>query len=165
MKEVARSFDVRQGGSQVGVVTFSHIAELSIKLNEHKDLKSFNDAVDDIKIIGSYTRTDLALRTAEEQMFTQKNGTRSGIPKVLIVLVDGSQTKRADFEDPADVAEEMRQKGIKIIVVGMGKQVKEKDLRKIAGKKSNLFIAKSFSDLLKKDFVKKVQKKACKGEY
>ena len=39
-------------GSRVGVVTFSHEAKLSIKLNEHRNIRSFILALNDIPLTG-----------------------------------------------------------------------------------------------------------------
>ena len=39
--------------------------------------------------------------------------------KILILLTDGSQTPDADAEDPCKIADEIRDSGISILVVGM----------------------------------------------
>jgi len=94
LKHVAEIFGVGRSASRVGVVTFSHKAEHSITLNDHDDLYSFSKAVDDIPLMGSITRIDLALRKAQKEMFKVQNGARDGIVKILVLLTDGSQTKK-----------------------------------------------------------------------
>ena len=68
-------------------------------------------AVDDIPLMGSNTRTDRALRMAQLQMFAQTNGARETQPNVLIVITDGAQTPDTDAEDPGTIADEMRRVG------------------------------------------------------
>ena len=63
---------------------------------------------------------DRALRQAQREFFTTANGGRQNIPKIIILLTDGEQTKGNGAEDPSVVAEEIRKMGISTIVVGMG---------------------------------------------
>lgn len=165
MKHVAEIFGVSHNKSRVGVITFSNHAEHSIKLKDHDNVHDFNNAVDAIGLMGSVTRIDRALRTAQKEMFTVQNGARNGLAKVLVLLTDGSQTKRHDSEDPAMIAEELRNEGIALIVVGMGGGISHNELKKIAGSEDNVFIATSFNLLLSEKFIKVVRDKACKGKY
>lgn len=162
LKTLAGAFGVSQSGSRAGVITFSYYTEHSIKLSDYDDLSSFNAAVDKIPLMGSTTRIDKALRLTQQEMFTLANGARAGVPKVLILLTDGSQTQDAGAEDPGDVAEELRKDGVKILVVGIGKGVNATELEHIAGKAENSYTATTFDDLLAGDFVKTVKEDTCK---
>lgn len=104
MKNVAQIFGISRDESHVGVVTFSDVAKLSIKLKDHDNPRTFNSAVDAIPLMGSVTRIDRALRAAQEKLFTLKNGARPRTARVLVLLTDGSQTRGSDAEDPADVS-------------------------------------------------------------
>ena len=42
LKALAGAFDLSQGGSQAGVITFDHTTRISIKLNQYHDIKLFN---------------------------------------------------------------------------------------------------------------------------
>ena len=53
---------------------------------------AFNDAVDDIPLMGSTTRIDTALRMAQNELFLEENGGRDIAPNILVLLTDGSQT-------------------------------------------------------------------------
>ena len=161
LKTLAGAFGVSQSGSRAGVVTFSYYTEHSIKLSDHDDLASFNAAVDKIPLMGSTTRIDKALRLTQKEMFTLANGARAGVPKVLILLTDGSQTQDAGAENPGEVAAELRKEGVNILVVGIGKGVNATELENIAGKAENSYTATTFDDLLASDFVKKVKEDTC----
>ena len=160
LKELAESFGVNTD-SRAGVVTFSSHAELSIKLNDHFDLASFNRAVDEIPLMDLGTRIDRSLKVAHKQLFSTSNGARQGIPKILFLLTDGSQSKENDSEDPAKIADEMRSEGIRIIAIGIGINVDQNALEDIAGGKSDTFSAKSFNELISKEFIKRVVNKKC----
>ena len=123
MKALAATYGVSDQGSRAGVVTFSYYTEHSIKLNDHTSLASFNEAVDNIALMGSTTRIDKALRMTQKDLFSIPNGGRPGVNKVLIVLTDGSQTQDAGAEDPGDVAEELRNAGIRVLAIGIGKGI------------------------------------------
>ena len=57
-------------------------------------------------------RIDRALRLTQRELFAPENGGRNGgIPKVLILLTDGSQTPGKDAEDPGDIADQLRAEG------------------------------------------------------
>lgn len=161
LKALASTFGVSDTGARAGVVTFSYYSQHSIKLNEHTETSTFNDAVDKIPLMGSTTRIDKALRLTQKEMFSIPNGGRPGVNKLLIVLTDGSQTQDAGAEDPGDVAEELRKAGIRVIAVGIGKGVNTTELAHIAGGKTNVFSAASFDELVSHEFLGQVNKAGC----
>ena len=166
LKVLAGTFGVSANGSRAGVVTLSYYTEHSIKLNDHTDLSSFSAAVDKIPLMGSTTRIDKALRLTKKEMFSAANGGRTGVPKVVILLTDGSQTQDVGAEDPGDVADELRKDGINILVVGIGSGINATELAHIAGGASNSYTAASFEELLASDFVKKIKSDSCNaGEH
>ena len=80
----------------------------------------FHQAVDKIPLMGYTTRIDRALRQAQKEFFTAANGGRKNVPKIIILLTDGTQSQDDDAEDPAKIAAELRGSGISTIVVGIG---------------------------------------------
>ena len=162
LKALAASFGVSDDGARAGVVTFSYNSEHSIKLNDHSSFSTFNDAVDKIPLMGSTTRIDKALRLSQKELFTLPNGGRPGIPKILILLTDGSQTQDADAEDPSIIANEIRSRGIKLLVIGIGAGVDQAELLKLGGnKKDNVFTASTFEDLIDAPFIDAVTNSSC----
>ena len=159
---LAAAFGVTQDNARASVVTFSFFSDLSIKFNDHSDIISFAGAVDAIPLMGSTTRIDRALRETQNQMFSLKNGARPGVTKIVILLTDGSQTKDAGAEDPATIADEIRNSGIALIVVGIGTGVNPAELDKIAGGPDNAFSAASFDELVGGSFVQDLAEKSCK---
>ena len=161
MKVLASTFGISNDGSRAGVVTFSYNSEHSIKLNDHTDIGSFNKAVDKIPLMGSTTRIDKALRLTQGELFETSNGARPGIPKLLILLTDGSQTADTDAEDPGDIADELRSSGIRMLVIGIGSGINQTELNHIAGGDKFSFSAASFEELISSEFVKEIVEGSC----
>ena len=163
LKVLAGTFGISSNGSRAGVITFSYYTEHSIKMNDHQDLSSFNAAVDKIPLMGSTTRIDKALRLTQTEMFSLPNGGRPGVPKVLILLTDGSQTQYVGAEEPGEIADELRKDGINILVVGIGQGINRTELVHIAGGDANAYSAASFDELIGGDFVSKIKDDSCKA--
>ncbi len=162
MKALADTFRISRNGSRGGVITFSWHAELSVKFSDYENGGDFNRAVEGLPLFGHTTRIDKALKLARDELFSSRNGARAGIPKLLVVLTDGAQTADADAVDPGDIAKQIRQTGIKVIVIGIGKNVDSKELLHIAGgDKSNLYQASNFDELKSPAFVDSVSKAGC----
>ena len=158
---MAATFGISSNKSRAGVMTFSYFSELSIKLNDHSDISSFNKAVDNIPLMGSTTRIDKALRLAQKELFSSANGGRAGVAKLLILLTDGSQTQDAGAEDPKDIADELRADGINILVVGIGHEINQTELTQIAGYPQNMYSASRFDEAIRNDFTSSFKKIAC----
>ena len=161
LNSLATTFGISNDGARAGVVTFSYNSEHTIKLNDHNDISSFADAVNKIPLMGSTTRIDKALRLTQKEMFTLQNGGRPGVNRLVFVLTDGSQTQDADAEDPGAVAEELRNSGIRLITVGIGKGVNKTELARIAGDAKDVFSAATFDELISYDFLSELNKAGC----
>ena len=83
------------------------------------------------------------------------------MPKLLILLTDGSQTKTADSANPALLAKAIRKAGIIFYVVGIGKGVLVDELQEIAGSRKKVFLASSFDYLISPAFVKTFSFNTC----
>ena len=162
LKAIAEAFDIVPSGSRAGVVTFSARSKHSIKLSDHSEFDSFSAAVDAIPLMGFTTRIDKALRLTQKELFAPKNGGRPGVSKLLILLTDGTQTPSADAEDPGDVADELREAGLPIIVIGIGAGIDHKELDHMGGGAGTAVFASSFDELVGGKFITQLLGKACK---
>ena len=161
LKALAGAFGVSEDGSRASVITFSYYSEHSITFKDHTDITSFNAAVDAIPLMGSTTRIDKAFRLTQKEMFTEENGARPGVPKLLILLTDGSQTEDVGAEHPAFISDELRKSGIHVIVVGIGSGTNQTELNHMAGGPGNAFSAASFDELIGGEFIGKLTSKSC----
>ena len=158
---MAASFNIAPDGSRAGVVTFSYKAEHSIKMNDHTDIDSFSAAVDAIPLMNKTTRIDLALRLAQKELFAPENGGRPNLPEILILLTDGTQTRKGNYEDPSIITDEIRKSGINTIVIGVGSSTDSKELDEMAGGSGKSLRAKSFDELIEGPFITKLTHKTC----
>ena len=131
-------------------------------MNDHFDITSFNRAVDAIPLMGFTTRIDRALRLAQKKMFTEGNGARDDVADLLVLLTDGSQTYDVDAERPGQVAEELRNAGVHILVIGIGRGTNMTELEQLAGHPEQVFVATSFKQLIQRDFIGRVKDRSCK---
>ena len=162
VKSVADSLHISPDrGSQVAVVLFSFYSQLSIKFTDHTNANDFKRAVDALPLMRSTTRIDRALTTAYNEMFNEKNGMRVKVPKVLILLTDGEQTKGADAIPPEQVVQKFHDAGIKVIVIGIGTGVNSVELGKMVKSRENLYLAKSFDQLKSGQFVDNIIGSTC----
>lgn len=161
LKTLSSFIGVSEGQSRVSVITFSFFAKLSIKLSDHYNVNSFTAAVDAIPLMGYTTMIDRALLLAKRKMFAVENGARYGVPKVLILMTDGTQTNHKGAEDPVHIANKIRDMGIKLFVIGIGKGVNSNELIGIAGNQKNVFTTASFSDLIGENFLAKLMDATC----
>ena len=76
VKMMIESFGIGLSTTRAGIIIFSHIAQLSIKLSRYDSLTDFKAAIDALPLMGSRTRIDSALRLAQSAFFSQQNGGR-----------------------------------------------------------------------------------------
>lgn len=161
VKDLAKKLTVSEDGVNIGVVTFSYYAQLTIKLSANKDTESFVRAAGTIPLMKSQTYIDRALRVSHTELFTEANGDRKDAPNILIVLTDGKQTKSQYSTPPEKQADILRKNGVEIIAVGIGRRVDGLELATLTGKPENVLLPKSFDELLTGAFLEKIVKRAC----
>ena len=166
MKQLAGSFVIGQDATRLGVITFSQFADYSIRLSDFDNKIDFDLAVDAIPLMGSTTRIDKALLLAQTEMFQLTNGGRGGVPKLLVLLTDGTQSSGPDVIRPDIIADEIRNSGINLLVVGIGQNVDYQELQTISGNSKNAFVADSFEELTSSGFIGNIAQQSCKeGEF
>lgn len=150
VKQMIASYKLDSESPVAGVVSFSHEAVHNIRLKDFKmkDLASFNNAVDDIPYLGKTSQIDKALKIARDELFTSENGARDNIPKVIFIIIDGTQTSDTDSEDPDLIADQLRETGILTFVVGVGYELTPAVLDRLAGgRNETVFYVSSFEGL------------------
>ena len=158
LKSLVRKFTNNNDRVQISVVSFSDYAMQNIKFNTYSDSKRLNKTIDEIPLINSLSRIDVALRMAQNEMFTSSNGARSKARKILIVLTDGSQSNYKGYENPVAVSNELRNNNIEIIAVGFGKTIDVEKLQGIAGGKDNTYFFPSQYNSINIDVVDELTK-------
>jgi len=144
-KRIAGAFPIGANLTQVGVLKFSQDVEIVFHLNRYSERASLLNAIEYIDINGGETNIAAALRTARTVMFTPANGSRPGVPKILILLTDG--TANLEESNTLPEAEMTKAANIKIYTVGVTHEVDVDQLREIASTPEYFFFASNFTQL------------------
>ena len=142
---IVRAFSISPDLTQIGVLTFSNYARVRFYLNRYGNRDDVIVAIRGLNITLGDTNIADALRTARTQLFVRQNGARSDVPKILILITDGT----ANMEERSTIPEANATKaaGIQIFTVGIGSQIKEDQLRAIATLRSYFYFATNFDTL------------------
>lgn len=152
MKGLARTFP----NSKIGAIVFSYQSELQFDFHQYTNPADVQTAIDGFKYPGHSTYTGKGLKMAKERLF---KGVTKGIPRVLIVITDGKS-----HDDVIIPSEELKQSGVIVLSVGVGKRFNKAELYIIASnpKEKHVFTV-DFSKM--PNIITAIQQLACKGKY
>ena len=119
-------FGVAPGQSRAALVLYSDSAFVKAGFDQYPTLEEFHKSVDDLPYENGFTRIDLALEKANQEVFPQA---RKGVPKIAILITDGKQTKAADSKGLREASEPLRRAGVRVLAVGIGSDVDSDELR------------------------------------
>lgn len=85
-------FDVSKDGTHFGFIHYNQDAILDFDFSDTSlhNPEALKEKIMEMKYDQGRTRTDEAIKMANERLFTERGGARQGVPKFLIVLTDGS---------------------------------------------------------------------------
>ena len=162
-KTLVSSFKIGVQETHVGVIVFSHIAKVAIRLDETFDKATLLDKIDNISYLGYTTATDDALRLSNTEMFSLKGGVRQNVPLVLVVLTDGNCT--ACKEDVSIPANALKAKGVNIFAIAVGNKVDIKEIHSfVSSPPSEHLLQVDGLDKLK-TVIKQLSYKGCQGKF
>ena len=146
VKQLASARNISPSGCHASVIVFSNVADLEIKFSDpNNNNVDFANAVNVLKHHKGSTRMDKALKSAYYDMFSEANGMRKDVPKLLVFITDGYH--RGPSVDYRRWGKKFRKRNIRVIVVGVG-NFDYRHLRKLVAKKSDMHSVKSFDSLL-----------------
>lgn len=151
IKNLISSFVISPRNSRVGILLYSNRVIPVFSFGQYKGLRSLLRAIDRIKYPGGGTKTGRALSYSRRYLFA-----RSNRRKVLILMTDGKSYDRVG--KPAAV---LRNMGVEVFTLGVGKRISMKQLTQIASNRRHVFTA-NFRNL--GSFVRAIKQKACKGK-
>lgn len=148
-----------------GLITFNKNADLAFSFanSKYHDKEALLERIADEPVkLHLQTRTDLALKIALDELFTEGGGDRPDKPNVMIVFTDGKPThpgKSFNFEAfAARIENEFKKKNVSTVAVGIGKRVEIETLKQIAGG-GNVVQVEDFDKL--KEKIEEIKAKAC----
>ena len=150
VKNVADTFSISEGKTEVGVVIYNNEASLWIRFGQHNNNEEFKAAVDKIPYWGGQTRIDNGLKMAAAGLFGAIKQARANLPKILIVLTDGKQSSDSRATPLEEAVSPLLQLGVKVLAVGVGSDVSHDELRLIVERDEDIFTVDNFDELLAK---------------
>lgn len=165
VKAVLDNYSSKKNQIRAGIILYGKQATLKIKLNDYTKLEDFKNAVDTkVKFKGStHTRIDLALELANEELFTEANGDRPGVPNYLVLITDGKQNSGnwlLDHTFAQRSAKPLWDRNITIFAVGVAR-ASRRQLKKVVGKTGTVIYRRKLTQL--KEAVDLIIPSQCKG--
>ncbi|XP_054827348.1 cochlin [Eublepharis macularius] len=118
--KLAVMLGVGSEGPHVGVVQASEHPKIEFYLKNFTTAKDALFAVKEIGFRGGNSNTGKALKHTAQRFFSIENGVRKGIPKIIVVFIDGWPSD--DIEEAGIVAREF---GINVFIVSIAKPAPE----------------------------------------
>ena len=154
-KELAKKMIERYGISSsttlIGAISYDNDAKVEWRFGDVIDAKSTVDKIDRLQRLRNGNNVLKALEIARDDLFTKRNGARKDVPKTLIVFIDktGMRDKRLE-----DTAKQLKDKGVKVIVIAIGPEVDKTDVAGIASSPKDVISlpdpSKSTGDVISK---------------
>lgn len=90
IKAVAKAFDLTGvGGSRLGLLSYGDgEAFVNVKFRDQMKFNQFEKVIDKLQTEPGISSIESALSVAATSMFTETSGTRFGIAKVFVMVVD-----------------------------------------------------------------------------
>ncbi|XP_041423473.1 collagen alpha-6(VI) chain-like isoform X1 [Xenopus laevis] len=129
---------------QFGVVVYGTNPAEQFLLNTYSTKADTLKAVFNVSQVSGYTYTAKALEYTRIR-FGSSYGGRSGIPHILILITDGATTN-ADRPNLPIVSNALKDDGIIVFAVGVGKAVPQ-ELQQIAGQPDRWFLVQDYKGL------------------
>ena len=108
-KAMVQAFPVSPVDVRFGVVVYGNRATVEFHLNTHNDTESYLAAIDQIQWKDQATNTSGGIAVMRDEMFTEENGDRAGVPNIAIIITDGASNR--DEDRTVSQADDAREKG------------------------------------------------------
>ncbi|KFM02410.1 Cochlin, partial [Aptenodytes forsteri] len=118
--KVAVMLGIGTEGPHVGVVQASEHPKIEFYLTKFTTAKEVLFAIKELGFRGGNSNTGKALKHTAQKFFSLENGARKGIPKIIVVFLDGWPSD--DIEEAGIVAREF---GVNVFIVSVAKPTTE----------------------------------------
>jgi len=142
--EVSSEMHIGPNLVQLGLTPRNCQPGAAIRLKEHDTLEGFRGALDRRRY-NSTSSTHVHLRHIRDPGMLPASGARSDSVKFGILIVDGPEG--SNLERVKSEAKRAKQAGIKLIVIGVGNDVKESELNAIASSPDDVLTCDSYAQL------------------
>ena len=142
VKNMMDKYPLSEHGTHIGVLEYSAGVSMYMPLDYSFDQKELLNALQNLRPSrGKKVNTEKLLKAAS-MMFSFKNGGRPAASKALVILTDDKPNK-----DLTEVAEPLKESGIRVHVVTIGHEVSPDDFVHIVPGTSTTYPANSTDEL------------------
>lgn len=155
LKTLAFSVGVTSYVTHPSVISFGNDAKSNLKFSDHGNLYQIYDTLEELPLMGNQRRIDKGLRLAQKEMFKKRNGVRMDVPRVLVLVTNGPPSDVSDAEDPVMIVGQLRERGIKIVIVNTAPRNLENDVDfSVAGDGISTHSVVSVNELLSPEYIR-----------
>lgn len=151
VQRLSSYYDISKQDTRVGVVVYSDKAFTTVGMNSYRDSSVLRRAVGALPRLSGGNRKDKALVTARRMFKARRPSSLSGSAQgsqVLVFFTEGAQTGVAADRLPLEHAvHPLRKHGVRVIAVGVGRQVVYQELRSIAQDPNDIYLTTSLDDV------------------
>ena len=130
------SFNISQDGAHVGLVQYGGSTEIRQRLKDGTSRQGTRRNVELLTLVGGPRRMNRALRLVTRELFAKPGERRPFSKRVLILLTTGKNSGEGSGDLPR-VALDLRQQGVEVIAVVIGKESDPAEIDAIIAKKAN----------------------------
>ncbi|XP_033751134.1 collagen alpha-4(VI) chain-like [Pecten maximus] len=162
VENITKVFDIglRENQTRIGIITFSHKLKIELFLKDSQNKHDVISAIRRVPHLTGGTSTAKALRAVKERMFIRENGARQKVKKIVVVITDGMSHNSNETKIAGEIVRDL---GVTIFAVGVGKDAQETELRNIASvpTEDHVFHVPSFESL--QTIQKRLSNQTCSG--
>ncbi len=135
IKKVIDRVDIGPSAILVGAILYESTPEVVFKLGDYVTRQQLKQAVDGIQRSKGGNDIIKGLQMVRDQLFNERYGARRNVPKTLIVFVDKRLRSENEVKQVVRIARDLREKRVKIIAIGIGREVNKKLLTSLTNDK------------------------------
>ena len=128
-KKMIEKYDISSSATLIGAISYDNDARVEWRFGDVIDAKSTVDRINRLRRSRNGNNVLKALEIARDDLFSIMNGARKDVPKTLIVFIDKTGMRDQRLED---TAKQLKDKGVKVIVIAIGPEVDKTDVAGIA---------------------------------
>ena len=130
-------FIISDKATHVGIIEYSSSVNLVSPLNRNNTAPDIKNILSTLQPSRGYSRiTDDALRVVSDRVFSVPAGGRPGASRVLVILTHGKST---GDKSPGEAVKPLKDAGVNILVVNIGRNVDPGEAEDIATSSDNVF--------------------------
>lgn len=158
LHDIVATFPVSSTGTRIGVGIFSHLYKTEISFSDFDNVEAMQRRITKIPHIMGNTYTGRALRHVRRE-FTRK--ARPDVAQIAIVLTDGVSRNKYRTAKQAQL---LKEQGVHVFAIGIGKGPNMKELVAIGSEPSNEFVYRIAGFNVLKFIKNKLALKVCRGK-